>query len=86
MPFPLIHHDHALHIFRDVLHTVGYQDHGDSPQAVQGCDLIQYLITALRVQPCCRLIQDQHFRLHGQNPAMAARRFCPPDSSKGELL
>ena len=48
-------------------------------------NLIQNFIPPLGIQPCCGLIQHQNLRSIASTPAMATRRFCPPDSSKGDF-
>ena len=66
--FTMVHHHDPVRIAGNILHAVRYQHNGHMMFPVQCGDFIQDLITALRIQTCSRLIQDQYLRMHGQHP------------------
>ena len=71
----------------DLLHAVGDQQDSRArrPVIVAGC-CARIVLAAARVEPRRRLVQDEHLRARmAITPAMATRRFCPPESSKGDL-
>ena len=81
--FSVIHNNEALHVFRNILHAVGNQNNGYPSHLMKLCDLIQDIIPALRVKPCCGLVQDQNLRVHGKNPCNSYSFFLASGKLKG---
>jgi hypothetical protein len=68
---------------RDILHAVGHKKNGHVPFRAHPFDDIEHLIPAARIKPAVGSSRMSTSGFIARTPAIAARRFWPPDSSEG---
>ena len=61
------HHHQPVRVLRHVFHAVGHEDDGHAAVVLQAVDQVQDLIPSSGIQSGGGLVQDQHFRPHGEH-------------------
>ena len=62
-----VHHHHAIGLYR-LVHVMGNQDNRDAALPVKAVDGIKHLAASLRIKHGGRLVENDAFRLHGDDP------------------